>query len=541
MQNSTRNVIKITLCDGHKISNCCNIQQLSLTLVPKSFIINNAKIIKMKRLLILITVLAAALSAMAQIERPKLVVGVVVDQMRWDYLYYYYEDYGTDGLRRLVNEGYSCENTMINYVPTVTAIGHSSLYTGSVPYFHGIAGNSFMIDGKRVGSCDDPSVYGIGTDGKAGQRSPRNLRATTIGDELKHAFDFECKVMSVAIKDRAAILPGGHSADAAYWWDSDAGHFVTSSYYMDRLPGWVEKFNRKYNTEPGYNLNTSNDGVTYTFRMAEAIIENEKLGRGKYTDMLAVSVSSTDAIAHTYSTRGRENYEVFMRLDKELAQFFKVLDKQVGRGNYLLFLSADHGGAHNPNFMREHGQPAGGWDSSAARKAMNDAIMDECGVPGAIKAIMDYRIYLNHNAIDSADVDLEQVKKVALDVLSHDDELVLAADYEKLEQASIPEILKQRLINGYHRGRSGDIVVMTQAGYLPFKVKSDYKGTTHGAWNPYDSHIPLVFMGWHVPHGSTTKPTRIVDLAPTICAMLHIQMPNACVGDAITLDEPSSK
>jgi predicted AlkP superfamily pyrophosphatase or phosphodiesterase len=492
----------------------------------------------MKRLLIILAVLAAALTSSAQIERPKLVVGVVVDQMRWDYLYYYYEDYGNDGIKRLLHEGYSCENTMINYVPTVTAIGHTSLYTGTVPFFHGIAGNGFMINGKRVSSTDDPDVYGIGTDSKYGKNSPVNLRSTTIGDELKHAFDFECKVFGVAIKPRAAILPAGHSADAAYWWDSEVGHFVTSSYYMDRLPNWVEKFNRKYNTEPKHDLNTSNEGVTYTFRMAEAILDNEKLGRGKYTDMLCVSVSSTDAIGHTYSTRGRENYEVYMQLDKELAHFFKELDKQVGRGNYLLFLSADHGGAHNPNFMKDHNQPAGGWDSSTARNNLNKAIFNECGVPDAIKAIYDYRIYLDYDKIDSVGCDVQQVKKAALDVLNKEDDLVVAVDYEKVQEASIPDILKERLINGYHRGRSGDIVVMTQAGFFPFKVKSDYKGTSHGSWNPYDSHIPLVFMGWHVPHGSTNKTTRIVDLAPTICAMLHIQMPNACVGDVITFDVP---
>lgn len=490
----------------------------------------------MKRFFIMIAVLCAVLGATAQIDRPKLVVGIVVDQMRWDYLYYYYEDYGPDGIRRLLNEGYSCENTMINYVPTVTAIGHTSLYTGSVPYFHGIAGNGFMIDGKPVSSTDDNRVEGVGTNSKHGMNSPRNLRATTIGDELKQALDFECKVFGVAIKPRAAILPAGHSADAAYWWDSTVGHFVTSTYYMDHLPNWVEKFNRKFNTEPDFDLNMSNQGVTYTFRMAEALLENEKLGRGKYTDMLCVSVSSTDAIGHTYSTRGRENYEVYMQLDKELAHFFKELDKQVGPGNYLLFLSADHGGAHNPNFMKEHNQPAGGWDSGAARKALNVAIYNECGVPNAIKAIYDYRIYLDYDKIDSVGADVEQVKKTALEILNKEEDLVLAVDYEKIEQASIPEFLKQRIINGYHRGRSGDLVVMTHPGYLSYKVKSEYKGTSHSAWNPYDSHIPLVFMGWHVPHGSTTKSTRIVDLAPTICAMLHIQMPNACVGEPISFD-----
>jgi len=472
---------------------------------------------------------------MGQIERPKLVVGVMVDQMRWDYLYYYYEDYGNDGIKRLLREGFSCENTMITHVPTVTAIGHSSVYTGSVPYFTGIAGNGFMIDGKPVSSCDDMSVDGVGTSGKAGHRSPRNMLATTIGDELKQAFDFECKVMGVAIKDRASILPAGHSADAAYWWDSEVGHFVTSSYYMDRLPGWVEKFNRRYNTEPKFDLNTSNLGVTYTFRMAEAILKNEKLGQGKYTDLLAVSVSSTDAIGHTYSTRGRENYEVYMQLDKELAHFFNELDKRVGRGNYLLFLTADHGAAHNPNFMKEHNQPAGGWDAGLARKSINKAVEDELGVSNVVKAIYDYRIYLNDSIIESNDIDKNQVKEIALDVLKQDKDLILAVDYDKVEQASIPSFLKERIINGYHRGRSGDIFVMTRAGYLPFKVKDDYKGTTHSAWNPYDSHIPLVFMGWHITPGETTIPTRMVDIAPTVCSMLHIQMPNSCIGEPIQL------
>ena len=489
----------------------------------------------MRRILMIAVLCCGAIAAMGQIERPKLVVGVVVDQMRWDYLYYYYEDYGNDGIKRLLREGFSCENTMITHVPTVTAIGHSSVYTGSVPYFTGIAGNGFMIDGKPVSSCDDMSVDGVGTSGKAGHRSPRNMLATTIGDELKQAFDFECKVMGVAIKDRASILPAGHSADAAYWWDNEVGHFVTSSYYMDRLPGWVEKFNRRYNTEPKFDLNTSNLGVTYTFRMAEAILENEKLGQGKYTDLLAVSVSSTDAIGHTYSTRGRENYEVYMQLDKELAHFFNELDKRVGRGNYLLFLTADHGAAHNPNFMKEHNQPAGGWDAGLARKSINKAVEDELGVSNVVKAIYDYRIYLNDSIIDSNDIDKNQVKEIALDVLKQDKDLILAVDYDKVEQASIPSFLKERIINGYHRGRSGDIFVMTRAGYLPFKVKDDYKGTTHSAWNPYDSHIPLVFMGWHITPGETTIPTRMVDIAPTVCSMLHIQMPNSCIGEPIQL------
>ena len=224
-----------------------------------------------------------------------------------------------------------------------------------------------------------------------------------------------------------------------------------------------------------------------------------------------------------------------MQLDKELAHFFNELDKRVGRGNYLLFLTADHGAAHNPNFMKEHNQPAGGWDAGLARKSINKAVEDELGVSNVVKAIYDYRIYLNDSIIESNDIDKNQVKEIALDVLKQDKDLILAVDYDKVEQASIPSFLKERIINGYHRGRSGDIFVMTRAGYLPFKVKDDYKGTTHSAWNPYDSHIPLVFMGWHITPGETTIPTRMVDIAPTVCSMLHIQMPNSCIGEPIQL------
>ena len=216
------------------------------------------------------------LNAQAQVARPKLIVGLVVDQMRWDYLYFYQNEYGQGGLRRLLNEGFSFENTQINYAPTVTAIGHSSVFTGSVPALHGICGNNFWQDDQYVYCCTDTTVRSVGSDSKEGQMSPHRLLTTTIGDELRLATNFRSKVIGVALKDRAAILPAGHSANAAYWWDTSAGHFVTSSYYMDKLPEWVEKFNKANHTAPNYNIKTSNEGVTMTFKMAAAALENER-------------------------------------------------------------------------------------------------------------------------------------------------------------------------------------------------------------------------------------------------------------------------
>ena len=189
-----------------------------------------------KILLTLLMGLILVTPSFSQIQRPKLIVGLVVDQMRWDYLYYYYNQYRSNGLRRLVDNGFSFENTLINYVPTVTAIGHSSIYTGSVPALTGIAGNNFYINGKPVYCCDDSTVTSVGSNSKEGMMSPRNLWATGIGDVLKIATDYRSKVIGIALKDRAAILPAGHAADAAYWWDQSAGHFITSTYYMKQLP-----------------------------------------------------------------------------------------------------------------------------------------------------------------------------------------------------------------------------------------------------------------------------------------------------------------
>ncbi len=487
-----------------------------------------------KRFFLSALVLCSALMASAQVQRPKLVVGLAVDQMRWDYLYYYYDKYGEGGLKRLVDEGYSCENNHINYVPTVTAIGHSSLYTGSVPALTGIAGNDFHIDGKTVYCCEDKTVSGVGTTSRAGQMSPRNMLATTIGDQLKVATDFKSKVIGVALKDRASILPAGHSADAAYWYDKSVGHFITSTYYMDKLPEWVEKFNKTNHTKPGYDIKPTNEGVTMTFKMAEAALENEQLGQHDVPDMLCVSVSSTDAVGHQYGTRGKENYEVYMQLDKDLAHFLSVLDEKVGRGNYLLFLSADHGAAHNPNFLNNHKLPGGGWKSRDAVKSINEALRAQFGVDmDYVNDVISYQFFINRKGLEEKGLDYEKVKAAAIDILKKDTQYQYVVDYEKANTTTIPARIREQINNGYNRERSGDIVVILRPDYFEAHVDKNYIGTQHGVWAPYDTHIPLVFLGWNVKHGSTSVPTHIVDLAATVCAMLHIQMPSACIGDAI--------
>lgn len=486
-----------------------------------------------KGILTAVMMLAAA-SVTAQVERPKLVVGLVVDQMRWDYLYYYNDLYGEGGLKRMLNEGFSCENTMINYVPTVTAIGHASIFTGSTPAMHGIAGNNFFIENKQVYCCGDTTVSSVGSSTGKGRMSPRRMLATTIGDELKTATNFRSKVIGVALKDRASILPAGHSADAAYWWDSDAKCFVTSTYYMTELPEWVKKFNagcKKYGIgdpmmEP--------KGVTLTMDMAFAAIDNEQLGRHEDTDMLTVSISSTDAIGHVHSTRGEENKAVFLQLDKEIARLLTKLDETVGKGNYLIFLSADHGAAHNYNYMKEHRIPAGGWENWNDIKPLDEYLRSLFPNAGnLITGVDSYRFYLNHEAIEKAGLKLCDVKRKVMEWLQKDERVQFVVDQKNAVNTTLPASIREQIANGYNPERSGDIFVITRPQVTVTTNSPDYRGTSHGAWNPYDAHIPLLFMGWHVKHGTTSSPARIVDIAPTVCAMLHIQMPNAAIGTAI--------
>lgn len=476
-------------------------------------------------------------------ERPKLVVGIVVDQMRWDYLSRYYDQYGKDGLRRLMDKGYSCDNCLINYVPTVTAIGHTSVYTGASPAFHGICGNDFMIDGQKVYCTQDDSVDPVGSDNrKKGCMSPRNLLASTIGDQIRMHADFEAKVIGVSYKDRAAILPAGRSANAAYWLDTHNGQFITSTYYMNELPQWAKEYNKVLKKNKELQKVGSKVGLYplcghITTDMAIAALKGEKLGKGKTTDMLCVSYSQTDVIGHEWSTRGEHTDEAYLELDKDIARLLKALDEQVGEGNYLAFLTADHGAAHNFQWMQDHGLNGGAWkvlDEYAPK--LDQYLKEQLGEAASLKVVAmvnSYRIFLDHAYIAQQGLDIEKVKEAIVKFVRTAPHVVFAADFEKIQTSSLPDLLRYRALMGYHPRRSGDILLILEPGWYEFGKSSSPVGTTHGEWNPYDAHIPLLFYGWKVEHGSTSREVHITDIAPTVTQMLHIQQPNACVGEAI--------
>ena len=500
----------------------------------------------MKRNLLLILALTTCISAQLLAhtdfnERPKLVVGIAVDQMRWDYLSRYYDQFREDGLKRLIKKGYSCDNCLINYLPTITAIGHTSIYTGTSPAFHGICGNSFYVNGKKISSCEDPNVKTVGSDKKDGS-SPINLLASTIGDELRLHTDFKSKVISVSYKDRAAILPGGRGANAAYWIDTKNGQFITSTWYMEELPKWAKAYNTKMKKNKELQKVGKDVGLYplcghLITDMALSAIEGENLGKGEDTDMLCISYSQTDVIGHEWSTRGAHTDEAYMELDKDIARLLKALDDQVGEGNYLLFLTADHGGAHNFQYMIDHKLGGGAWKGEEEHliEAYKKFAKKYGLTKNIIKDCLDYRLVLDKDAIREQGLDEQALRDAIVEELLKLPNVAFAFDFKKAATAPVPEFLKERALKGYHHDRSGDIIFMLEPGWYGFHSKwSSPVGTTHGEWNPYDAHIPLLFYGWKVKHGSTSREVHITDIAPTVCQMLHIQQPNACIGEAIT-------
>jgi len=516
------------------------------------------------------------------LERPKLVVGLVVDQMRWDYLYRFYDKYEEGGFKRLLNEGYSLNNVHINYLPTYTAIGHTTIYTGSVPAIHGISGNNWYdkATGKDVYCTGDDTVKPVGTSNvNNGSHSPRNMWSTTIGDELRLATNFQAKVVGVSLKDRASILPAGHNPTGAYWYDDSTGNFVTSTYYRNELPAWVDNFNKakvgdqlvkngwntllpvaqytesspdnspwegllgsaKTPTFPYKNLaadyqkkkgiiRTTPFGNTLTLKLAEAAVQGEQLGADAITDLLAVNLASTDYAGHEFGPNAIEVQDVYLRLDRDLAEFFNYLDSKVGKDQYTIFLSADHGGAHSQGFLAEHKMPTGFYGEGSI-KQFNGWLKDKFGVDQLVSKVTNNQIYMDEKAHTGSKLNMEETKQYLIDMLNKDQSVLFAVDMKKAGAASIPEPIRARIVNGYNWQRSGDIQLVYHDSWLPSYSKT---GTTHGSWNSYDSHIPLIFMGWGVKPGESHQAYHMTDIAPTLAALLRVQFPSGTIGNPIS-------
>jgi predicted AlkP superfamily pyrophosphatase or phosphodiesterase len=449
-----------------------------------------------------------------------------------------------------------------------------------VPAINGITGNDWWdYDLGQIVYCSgDDSAKTIGSNTDAGQMSPRNLLVTTITDELRLATNFRSKVIGIALKDRAAILPAGHSANGAYWYDHKTGDWITSSYYMNDLPKWVKELNAKkladqyyekdWNTlyalntyvqsapdeEPyeyrpfgasakgfPYNLKqfagknygllpVTPYGNSFTFDMAEAAINGEQLGADSITDFLTISLSTPDYIGHSFGPSSVEAEDDFLRLDKDLGDFLKFLDKQIGKGEYLVFLSADHGVSQVPAFLKDHNIPAGNIDDKKITEEINKLLKEKFKIDNLAIGLINYQIYLNRNAMNAAHLNKDSVYNQVTGYLLNQPGISRAFAMDELNMITLNSKIKNAFANGYYPSRSGDIQIILQPQWID---GFESRGTTHGVWNPYDAHIPLLWFGWNIQQGKTKRETYMTDIAPTIASMLHIQMPSGSVGNVI--------
>ena len=546
-------------------------------------------------------------------------MGIVVDQMRYDYLYRYWSKFGAGGFRRLLGEGFSFESCHYNYVPTYTGPGHASIYTGATPSVNGIVGNNWYEreTGRNTYVTEDKTVQGVGSSGAAGQQSPRHMLTTTITDELRLATNFQSKVIGVCIKDRGSILPAGHAATAAYWYDGGNGSFISSTFYQKTLPDWVVKFNqrglateylsRPWNTLrplaeytesspdnvvweaafkgeaapvfphnlptisgvpaagvgkdnlPGPARQTAADGKTasatpqagatpanaatpnlgllsstpfgnsITTDLALEAIRAEQLGQRGITDFLALSYSSTDYVGHQFGPNSIEVEDTYLRLDQDLTRLFETLDKTVGKGQALVFLTADHGAAHSPEFLHAYRLPAGAVGASIMRDTLQNRLVRRHGAGNWVLSYENQQVYLNRTLAAEKKIKLADLAEEVVQVMVQLPGVSRALTAEDIQKSHWESGTLMFLENGYYPKRCGDVLVVLEPGWYE-AYSFPAKGTTHGESWAYDTHVPLLFWGWHVKHGESAASAHVVDIAATLARFLHIQEPSGCTG-----------
>lgn len=507
---------------------------------------------------------------------PKLVVGVVVDQMRPDYIYRYWDNFSGGGFKRLIADGTFLRNTHYTYIPTVTGPGHASIYTGSVPAHHGIVANErYDRATRRMLYCvKDTAVKGVGQ--ASAQASPFQLLATTLADEIERRTDGRGSTIGVALKDRSSVLPIGRTGDAAYWFSGSTGGFVTSTWYMNELPEWVQAFNGRKLTEryldqrwePFFPLERyhqalpdANDyeqplapgagnafpfdlaalskgpaglgliastpwGNTLTTDMALAALEGEQLGKDEVTDLLAISYSSTDILGHKMGPRALEIEDMYIRLDQELARLLNALDEAVGKGRFTLFLTADHGAVDVPQYLRDLQGSAGYVDVRELGRRLLAALPAQVsGGTFALDTIMDGQVFLRGGSQGGIEA--------AARVLRSFPEIHRVMTAGNGTERMPPDAFDLGVINGYMPQRCGDILYTLKPGY--FEAEGAYvgKGTTHGSGWTYDTHVPVLLYGQGIAQGEVLRRTAVADIVPTVCMVVGCALPDAAVGDPV--------
>ena len=515
-------------------------------------------------------------------SKPKLVVGIVVDQMRYDYLTRFYNKFGQGGFKRLVTGGFNCKNNHFNYIPTKTAPGHASIYTGTTPKYHGIIGNNWYDKSiKKMVYCTQDSLQNsVGTTTAAGNMSPSRMQVSTFADQNRLFTQMRGKTIGVSLKDRGAILPAGHTANAAYWfYGKDKGLFISSTYYMQYLPKWVTRFNNSKQAqsylkpwvtlydidtylESGADLNTFETGFksvknTATFPydlsvlknkenrfeilkstaygnslttdFAIAAIKGEKLGYDLHTDILTLSYSSTDYVGHNFGVNSKEIQDTYLRLDKDLERLLNTLDTTVGKGNYTVFLTADHGAVHVPAYLQSVKVPSGYLELSTLKAKLNAFLESKFKVVSLIEHISNDQIFLDKLKLSALGLKQQLITQAIVNKILTYPNINNAYTAKTMHSTAFVEGLPYLLQNGYSQKQSGDVLFVPNTAFISYGKK----GSTHGSGLNYDTHVPLLFYGKGIKPGYTYNKTRVIDIAPTMSALLGISFPNAATGNPL--------
>ncbi|MDD2984546.1 MAG: alkaline phosphatase family protein [Crocinitomicaceae bacterium] len=533
----------------------------------------------------LLLFLSFSLQSVSQITKPKLVVGIVVDQMCYEYLYRYQSKFSNKGFVKLMNNGTHCRNTQYNYVPTYTGPGHASIYTGTTPNNHGIVANDWYHRGlkKTVNCVGDESVSSVGSADAGGKKSPKNLKTNTITDQLKLTYP-NSKVISVSIKDRSAILPGGHLSDGTYWFDFSSGGFLTSSFFKTELPEWAKNFNAKKTpdsylketwntyfdinsyTESGpddspyehllkgkktptfpYDLKVMTEGKmdyelftytpfanTYLADFALEALQKEKLGQGKETDFLAISFSSTDILGHSFGPNSIEIEDMYIRLDLEIAKIIAELEKKVGKENFVLFLTADHAVVPVPQKLIDQQLPGGYLNWKPLVVQLRKEVVAKYGVD-FIASRQNSNFYFDRELLATEKIKLEDAQDFVKSKVKNWENVKSVYTASELENSAADFEWKDMIRRGYRFHESGDVIYILEPGFISQwgEAPAAYKGTTHGSSFNYDTHVPLIWYGANIPTQEILRRINITDITATLVPILQLQKPSATTGEPI--------
>lgn len=512
---------------------------------------------------------------------PKLIVGITIEEMRYEMLLRYWNNFTDDGIKKIIDEGALCTQAYHNYLITQNGPGQASIVTGTYPSYHGIIADQWYskLGDKQVGCADETKYNLVNGRISLGNFTPNNILASTIGDELKLATNDSSKVISVSANPVSSVMAGGKSADYAFWFNDEDAHWITGNYYTDSLPSWVEQFHEKdfqnvymkqtwstlHTLESNYQSSLPDDNIfeigfrlyrytfpydlgylknragnykylkftpfgnTYTKDFAISTIIGENLGKRDFTDFLNVSFSASSYAGDLFGPRSVEIEDIFLRLDKDIKHLVDFLDDYIGMENVLLYITSDRGVADVPEYLKYKKQNAGVFDPNKALSLLNSYLSILYGDGEWVKAYQSGQLYISQQLIDQSGVSLREVQEQAAGFMVQYSGVSDAVPASSIVTNNFTSGIKGKMQNSFHQKRSGDVMINLEPGW----ITKNGKTTGSGSGYNYDTHVPLIWYGWEVKNIRIDEEVEIIDIAPTIAWILQITSPNASVGKPI--------